>query len=98
MGRPNLKAVLDLGHAHVLGFDVAEQVRILGTRLGHLHLYNNYGGACDHNQLKDGNIDLEAFCRALREVNYPGTMMFEVRQPAAPEELLESAEILRRFL
>ena len=94
VGRPNLKAVLDLGHAHFCGLDVPDQVRRLGRRLGHLHIYNSFRDVCTHNTLEEGDIDIDGFVKALVEVGYSGTMMFEVRQPADPQKLLRSAEMI----
>jgi sugar phosphate isomerase/epimerase len=66
----------DLGNAVALGFDPAEEVRTLGSRIIALHVKDSLDklGAL---HLGKGKLNLEAAMKAIHEVNYDGWVMVE---------------------
>lgn len=64
---PQAKALLDTGHAHVNGWDLAEVVRALGPTLIAFHLHDNDGKGDQHLPIGQGNTDWDAFFAAVKE-------------------------------
>ena len=68
---------LDVGHAHINGYDPADYVRSLGGRLTALHIQDN-DGLNDHHVIPFlHNIDWDPFCKALKETGYTGSFNLE---------------------
>lgn len=70
-------ACLDIGHGNLTGQAPQEMIRILGHRLGVLHVHDNNGISDQHIAPHMGNIDWLSVMEALREVNYRGVFNFE---------------------
>ena len=70
IGDPQLGILLDTGHLHVNGEDLAEGVAKLGPLLGHVDLDDNDGSADAHLAPGAGTIDFAPFAAAL---NAPAT-------------------------
>lgn len=64
---PQAGALLDTGHAHVNGWDLAEVVRALGTRLEACHIHDNSGAGDEHLPVERGTIDWQAYFAAVKE-------------------------------
>ena len=84
---------LDTGHAMRAGEVPLDAVRRLGARLHGLHLREHTVVQRDPQPpeaiLGEGGLQLEAFCRALREVEFDGPMTIEVYyNPQQPMEVL----------
>jgi sugar phosphate isomerase/epimerase len=103
--------MLDTGHANVtarqLGEDPADywrrNVEVLGDRLRHVHLSDNFGDLDAHLLPGEGDFDFPAAYAALKDVGYQGYLSAEILMfganpvPPAPAELLARtrAETLR---
>ena len=71
VGNPNLRANLDIGHAHCNSLTpVVEWIQSLGNRIGYVHLHDNNGDRDEHLGLGRGSIPVEDVCVAL-ESNAP---------------------------
>lgn len=84
---------LDTGHAMRAGEVPLDAVRRLGARLYGLHLREHTVVQRDpqppESILGEGGLQLEAFCRALREIKFDGPMTIEVYyNPQQPMEVL----------
>ncbi|MFP4191148.1 MAG: sugar phosphate isomerase/epimerase family protein [Candidatus Hydrogenedentota bacterium] len=82
---------LDTGHLMRTGEDPVEAVRRLGTRLHGIHLREHESVTRQEDLpetiVGEGALDLEAFCRALRDVNFVGPLSLEIYyDPADPVE------------
>lgn len=74
----HIVACLDVGHAHLLGSDPAEFVRVLGhDRLHALHIHDNGAVADDHMIPYLGGINWDELMKALAEIDYDGVFTFE---------------------
>jgi sugar phosphate isomerase/epimerase len=95
---PELGLHLDIGHANlrVARSTVEELVDAYGSRLRHVHLHDNKGGAADlHLPLGTGSVDLRSAVRHLQRIGYDGTITLEVFTPD-PHHLMYSRELLQR--
>lgn len=62
---PDLHYVLDVGHAHTMGYGVADFIGVYGERLKEIHLHDNDGNADQHRAIGHGTIDWPAVAAAL---------------------------------
>jgi len=95
---PELGLHLDVGHANLLVAQntMEELLSAYGTRLRHVHLHDNKGGAADlHLPLGTGTVDLRRAVRLLKGLGYDGTITLEVFTPD-PHHLVYSRDLLQR--
>jgi sugar phosphate isomerase/epimerase len=95
---PALGLHLDIGHANLLvgQSTVEELLSAYGTRLRHVHLHDNKGGAADlHLPLGTGSVDVRRAVRSLKALGYDGTITLEVFAPD-PHHLVYSRDLLQR--
>jgi sugar phosphate isomerase/epimerase len=80
---PKLGLTLDVGHAYLAGGigNVLEFIRILGSRIHHLHVNDNSGREDNHLPVGAGSIDFRRVIKALRSSGYDETMTLEVFSP-----------------
>ncbi len=82
MNSPNFKICLDTGHCSVLGLSPADAVRSLGAKwLQVLHVHDNNGQNDYHWIPYLGVIDWEDFSKALRDINFEGSVSLETGIP-----------------
>jgi sugar phosphate isomerase/epimerase len=95
---PGLGLHLDIGHANLLVVQstVEELLSAYGSRLRHVHLHDNKGGAADlHLPLGTGSVDVRRAVRSLKALGYDGTITLEVFTPD-PHHLVYSRDLLQR--
>jgi protein FrlC len=78
IGDPQLGILLDTGHLHVNGEDLAESVSKLGPLLGHVDLDDNDASADSHLAPGAGTIDFTSFPLALERAGYSGCVSAEL--------------------
>jgi sugar phosphate isomerase/epimerase len=78
IGSERLGILLDTGHAHVNGEDLAQVVTSLKGVPFHIHIDDNSGDSDAHMIPGDGNIDFAPFVRALQEHGYRGFVSAEL--------------------
>jgi sugar phosphate isomerase/epimerase len=62
----DLQLCLDVGHANKCSdLDIAEWVMELGSRIGHVHLHNNYGDQDSHFGLHRGSVPMDSVLEVL---------------------------------
>lgn len=77
-GKPNLKFIFDIGHAHVASGPDLAYLAVLKDRLCHLHLSDNHGVNDEHRGFGSGTVDFPAFFSKLREIGYDQTFCLEI--------------------
>lgn len=76
---PGLYICLDSGHAAITGQEPADLVYQLGSRIKALHLHGNDRIQDLHlTPFETSDMGWNAFCKALREIGYQGTISLEV--------------------
>jgi sugar phosphate isomerase/epimerase len=81
---PELGLHLDVGHANLqVPYNTTEEIlAAYGSRLRHVHLHDNRGGAADlHLPLGCGDVNVRRAVRALQRCGYDGTITLEVFTP-----------------
>jgi sugar phosphate isomerase/epimerase len=86
IGLPNLKLLADTFHMNIEEVDIAASLRRAGPNLGHVHLVDSNRRAPGH-----GHLDVRGVLQALRDINYPGYLSFEVLPLPSPRQATEDA-------
>ena len=72
---------LDIGHANLMGRNIREFIKGLGSRLTILHIHDNMGNKDSHlipyTQDNPGGVDWDGVVEGLRTIGYTGTLSFE---------------------
>lgn len=72
IGAPNVDVHLDIYHMNIEENDFIEPVKLLGDRLGYVHVGENHRG-----YLGTGHLDFDSFFGALGGIGYTGGITFE---------------------
>ena len=95
---PRLCVCIDMSHAHVANYDIAETIGEFGRKVVHVHVSDNLGKRDDHLVPGEGEIGEEdwrdAFA-ALAEIGYPGAIVMELRSKDAKRSAQKGAAFLR---
>lgn len=93
VGEDNVLVHLDTYHMNIEEGDLARPVRLLGDRLGYVHIGESHRG-----YLGSGTIDWTAFFRALVDVDYRGPITFESFSTAVVDPVLSNTLAVWRNL
>ncbi len=85
IGADNVVIHLDTYHMNIEEDDFARPVRLVGDRLGYIHIGENHRG-----YLGSGHIDFTGFFHALADVGYRGPITFESFSSAVVAERLSA--------
>lgn len=85
IGADNVSIHLDTYHMNIEEDDLVSPVRLVGERLGYVHIGENHRG-----YLGSGHIDFPAFFGALAEIGYAGPITFESFSSAVVSPTLSS--------
>ncbi len=95
-GEERFSFCFDVGHAALANRNITEYLKMMGKRLGILHIHENNGVVDLHTlpytqmyNSKLNVVDWKGFTDALREINYQGELCFETFRfaTAVPEQL-----------
>ena len=86
-------ACLDIGHVNVFNNGkINDWLKILNTKIRHIHLHNNYGIEDNHNGLNKGNIDIEDVYKNIKTYCPEATINLEIRS-----DIIESINIIQNI-
>jgi sugar phosphate isomerase/epimerase len=68
----------DCANLLVVGADPAQEVRANGERVAIAHVSDSWRARWAHTQIGRGEIDFEAFARALSDISYSGPTIYEL--------------------
>ncbi|WP_054955878.1 sugar phosphate isomerase/epimerase family protein [Paenibacillus dakarensis] len=91
---PSIDALLDVGHAHINGWDIPRMIERLGERLTVVHLHDNNGLYDEHVPIGEGTIEWDGIWRALERAQHKIDLILEYNIGTSTELLLEHAEAL----
>jgi sugar phosphate isomerase/epimerase len=86
--------LLDTGHAHLNGWDVAGLIDRLKDRLYGIHLHDNMADADRHLPIGDGNLDWPGIFKAIRGITRDCDLVLEYTPGTPISRLREGYEIL----
>ena len=93
------RLTFDTREAVRAGIDIGEAVRLLGSRIVHLHL-SDHGERGDSLRLGQGRFGIAPFLQSLREKGFDGTAVLELNREnfTAASELAEDCQRLDRII
>jgi sugar phosphate isomerase/epimerase len=86
--------LLDTGHAHINGWDVAEIIDSLKGRLYGIHIHDNMADADRHLPINDGNMNWKQIFKAMRNITGDCDLVLEYTPGTPVERLREGFNIL----
>lgn len=92
---PGICPLLDVGHAHLNGWDVPSVLRLLGSTLEAVHLHDNHGERDEHAPVGLGTVPWPAVWAALRGVPQPLKLILEYRSGVDAAQLAEHQALIR---
>jgi len=80
----------DVGHSNILGMNVGNEIRALGSRIRCLHIHDNDGIHDNHTLPYYGTVKWDEVAKALADIDYQGTFNYEAAAfvAKAPNDLL----------
>lgn len=75
---PNLKFIMDTGHAHCSEYELKEYVQKLSKYLYHMHFSDNHGVSDEHKRVNSGTIDFVTLFIELNKIKYNELHCMEV--------------------
>ena len=97
LNRENLRICLDTGHAAIFyGANVGQAVRDIADKLEAVHIHDNMGENDEHLIPRDGIIDWDGVCEALKEVGFDKVFSLETspKHKNHPKEEWEARELM----
>ena len=87
----NVGICWDFGHAHLMGIDQREALRMMGGRLKATHVADNSGKRDDHILPFQGTVDWRRILPVLSEIGYQGDLTFEIHNSTSrlPDHLID---------
>ncbi len=95
---PTIKALLDVGHAHINGWDIPRVIQDLGEHLQAVHLHDNDGARDLHLPIGEGTIDWAGIWEVLGQLRHPWRAILEYEVDTPVETLLNDARRLPKLL
>jgi len=76
LGETDIGLTLDVGHSNT-NSQTYEFINTFPDRIVHTHLHDNHGDFDNHLGIGEGNIDWTSTVRALKDIDYKGTLLIE---------------------
>ena len=83
---------LDVGHANNMGLSIDDMLKY--DNIGHIHLSDNDGSFDNHDALGSENIDFKSLFEGLKEKNFDGICVIEVK---SQDEIPKSIEYIKNL-
>lgn len=93
LDRPQLKSIIDIGHAHMNGMELEGFLDRQSKRVEAYHFHNNNGVLDQHQRMADGTFDFKAFAGTYQKYTPEADIVleYEPHTNMSNEELLEEA-------
>jgi sugar phosphate isomerase/epimerase len=95
---PNLMANLDVGHVFLCDPDPMEAIASLKGKIAHVHIENMEAGVHRHLVPQEGDMDMTAYLKALRDTGFDGALALDLYEQDYEAVAPESLTYLRRCL
>ena len=85
---PFVGMTFDIGHSYLQGIDTCECLKMMASKLTHVHIHDNLGISDDHLPLGTGNVPLQAALNTLRDIGYDRSFGIELGARSYSPKLL----------
>lgn len=92
---------LDIGHGNVMkaeGDSIENWIDILGDRISHVHLHNNFGDKDNHNEVNTGNIDIFKVLDKLRDIEIKSGKNKEISLTIESRKAEDSGRLILEYI
>lgn len=94
----NLGYLIDVGHAHINGWNTAKLIQKVKSRLLGLHLHDNSGKSDEHFPVGDGTIEWMQIIQSLKNTDLDYKLVLEYRTGINPQRLMTDRKFLAEHL
>ncbi len=95
---PTIKALIDVGHAHINNWDTPKVIEALGNKLKALHLHDNDRTDDSHLPIGEGTIQWDPIWESLKKANHHYLAILEYREGTEAEKLLNDVQMVTDLL
>jgi sugar phosphate isomerase/epimerase len=88
----------DFSNQIMTGGDPLQVLEVVKHKLAHCHANDRNPGNYTHTLLGEGDVDIDAIFRVLREVNYTGPISYEDGNVLGDEGTRKGFDLLRRMI
>lgn len=88
---PSIDALLDIGHAHINGWDIPAVIQRLGKRLTTVHLHDNHAAYDEHLPIGEGTVEWEGIWKRLDQAQHEIALILEYQIGTSTEIVLSHA-------
>ena len=92
---PKARALLDVGHAHINGWNISECIKTLDSRLWAIHLHDNDGKKDQHLAIGEGNIGWDKVFAAIKGLG-PDTRLILEYANIDMSRLLDNIKLIEK--
>ena len=96
VGKDCFAFCLDVGHMNLTGRRFGHFMRFLGRRIEALHIHDNAGLEDQHAAAFSGTVDWDGFIQGLRDIDYNGTINFELSGTPSLAGVYENGKEIER--
>lgn len=95
INNPNFSVCLDIGHVNTYSnIKISKWIEVLGDKIKHMHIHNNYGEKDTHSGINKGNINVIEILEMVNENMKNTSVSLEI---VDVNELVESLNILEKY-
>lgn len=98
MNSPALCVNFDIGHAFLTDVNMFETIAYYGDKIAHVHVENMLRGEHQHRLLEDGDMDIKAVLKALKQAGYNGSLALDIYAYQYDEVLKPQMDYLGKLL
>lgn len=95
---PEAKALLDIGHANINEWDIANCIETIGDNLVALHLHDNNGKEDSHKAIGKGSIKWNRIFKSIKKNTPNAHLVLEYADITMPELLINIEKIKGKYL
>jgi sugar phosphate isomerase/epimerase len=95
LNNDNIYSLIDIGHAHVNGWDIPVLFRSLNKKIHGLHIHDNFGTNDQHLPVYQGNINWEPIFDSFQWLKNNCEMILEYAPQTPQKDVVKGIEIIR---
>jgi L-ribulose-5-phosphate 3-epimerase len=99
-GSPLVKANYDTGNSSALGYNVREEIAVLGELIFNIHIKDRIfkGGTV---KLGKGDVDFKEFFKSIKDINYSGSLILQAARGSDGHEretVIEQLNFIKEYI
>jgi sugar phosphate isomerase/epimerase len=95
LNNDNIYSLIDIGHAHVNGWDIPSLIKSLNNKIRGLHIHDNFGTSDQHLPVYQGNINWDQIFDSFQWLRNNCEMILEYAPQTPQKDIIKGIEIIR---